>query len=456
MLPLRQRRLHPAWLGFALAACTSYTPAPVDLAAHASEFAARLPDAAAVHAFLRTLRPDPELAAAGIDLADAHRLALWANPELRRARAEAGVSAAAAAHAGRLPDPVLGVDLERILSGGPDAWITGGTLDLTVPLTGRLAAERALAHGEHDEALLAVAVAEAALLDRLDTAWAEWSALHLRAAALRTNLQQVDDLAQIASRLHAAGTLDNVAARAFALERTARRAELLQVEADLAAAALQRNRVLGLPPDRELPFVPTLAIAARAPEAVVATAADVVRDGPRLCLARLQHATAEHRLAAAVAAQWPDLHLLPGLSREDGETRALFGLSLPLPLWRGNSAAIAAAEARRDAAAAALRAALEDAIAELALADHRLAAAAARRALVDGELVPLAAQQLEDSRRRAEFGRLEPALLLDALTRSHAATAAAIDAALAEAAATIARNALFWPAPPPFPTEESR
>jgi hypothetical protein len=64
---------------------------------------------------------------------------------------------------------------------------------------------------------------------------------------------------------------------------------------------------------------------------------------------------------------------------------------------------------------------------------------------VDTQLLPLAEQQIADARRLADLGRLDTLLILDAITRSYEAKAAAIAVALAEARATIELNALYWP-----------
>ncbi|MGE3173516.1 MAG: TolC family protein [Planctomycetota bacterium] len=458
MHPIRSACLCAA--AVAATGCQSYTPAPVDVRAHAAEFAERLPDAAAVVAFARYLDPavapadaDEDAPADSVDLAAARRVALWFHTGLREARARLGIAAAQADHAGRLADPVLGVDLERILENAAHPWLAAGSLALSVPLTGRPGLEQALAQGEHARAWTEVRLAEAAVLDDLDRTWVRCTAAGMRVELLQELLLRLDELQAIADRLAQAQQITAAAARAFALERLARAAELVRAEADAADADAHRNELLGLPPERALAFAPRLQLELR-------TAPDGDRDawlehGPRTARRTAEHRIAEHALELEVAKQWPDLELAPGFGEEDAEPRALLGLRLPLPLWNGNAEGIARARAARIAAATALRADVERALHELRRADRRVAAARAERELIETELVPLAAQQLQDGRRLAELGQLDPLLILDGLSRAHAARMALLDAAVAEAEATAAHNALFWPEPEPAPTAEN-
>ncbi|MBZ0151579.1 MAG: hypothetical protein K8J09_08615, partial [Planctomycetes bacterium] len=96
-------------------------------------------------------------------------------------------------------------------------------------------------------------------------------------------------------------------------------------------------------------------------------------------------------------------------------------------------------------AAAGLQEQLELASHELAQADAAALAVVAQRRLLDERLLPLAEQQLADAHHLAELGQLDVLLILDAVTRAHTAQLAVIAAAEAEAAAVVARNALFWP-----------
>ncbi len=436
-----------AVLLFALvAACQTYAPAPVDVEAHAREFAARVPDPVAVAAFAARLHRagdakfDPS---DGCGLDEARLLTLFLDPELHQARLRAGVAAAGAAHAGLWPDPALNGDFARILESVAHPWIAGGALALTLPITGRLGLEKDLADSAHAQALLEARLAEAHALDGLDARWVRWSAARVRVDLLRELGIELTALEAIATRLAAAELITKVAARTFTLERVTREVELLRVEAEVAAAEIEVRRAMGLPPAATLRLVPTLVADARAPAADVRAAR--VLAGPRVAVRQREHAVAERALALAIRKQWPELTLLPGFSEEDAQPRVTLGFTLPLPLWNANAREIEQARAQRDLAAQVVRTEVEHVLQDLARAEVAAQAAAAQRALVDAQLVPLAAQQIADARRLAELGQLDAILVLDSHLRGHQAKTAAVDAALAEAEATVQINSLFWP-----------
>lgn len=426
----------------AAAGCHSYREAPVDLAAHARAFAARLAEAGDRLAHEPADPAAPLSLDDGIDRREAHLLAVWFHPDCRLARARAGVAEVVRDEAGRWVDPVLDVDLARILESVPHPWLVASQVGFTLPLSGRLQGERDLADSAHAEALVEARAVEAAAVQRADTALAHWSAEMRRAELLRDLCARLADLEAIAVRLADAGERTQQEARAFTLERLLRQCELAQAEHTATGARLALARALGLSPT-----APTRFVVDTAPPLAVADAGErqrLLAEGPLLLPLQFAHRRAERALALEVARQWPDLLFGPGHQEEDAQPRVALGLSLPLPLFTGNRPAIRRAEAERAAAAEALRGRSEELQHELAAAELHLAAAVEQRARIDGELVPLAQQQVADVARLAELGQLEPLLMLDALVRAHAANLQSIAADLAAAEATIAINSLFW------------
>lgn len=432
---MHQRLFAGLVVGILCAGCETYAPAPVDLAAHAQAFAERIPDPTAFRAFALD---------DGLDLSEAHSVALLFNAELRVARLRAGVARASADTAGRWNDPEFRGDFAKILEDVPHPWLAAGAIGLTLPITGRPSLEKELAESRHGEALLQARQAEAAVLNALDEAWVTWSTTRLSVQLLEDLVARLEGLEATASRLGAAQEISQIEARTFTLAKVARQAELLDVRAKLRDAELEIRRLLGLAPERELALVPSIRIDVRVADG---ERSRVLQDeNPRVALAKRRHDVAERQLALAVRRQWPELTLFPGFQEEDGQPRAALGLQFPIPLWNRNVREIAEARADRETAAEALRASLEGATQDLARAELRRDAATQRRALVDAQLVPLAEQQLVDAQRLVELGRLDTLLILDALTRSHEAKALALRAALAEAEAAVAINSLFWPA----------
>lgn len=436
-------RPHPGLLiATALAACATYNPAPVDLGEHARVFASRLPDLEAVRAFARAAFA-VDAPSDAIDLATGKRIALWFHPELRQLRAEAGVARATADHAGVLPDPYLQGSVANKL-GNENPWLVTSAFGLTLPLTGQLARAQDLADAQKGRALLHVLVREVQVQDELELAWVRWSVRASHVALLEQLRADLEGLAALAERLGEADEIARAEARAFRLEVVERTAQLLAASAERDEARAELDARMGLPPGNDLPLRPTDGVADRSPS-TGAVEVDVVR-GPALALLQRDHEVRERDLELQVSKQWPMLTLGPGVEEEDATNRPVINFLLPLPLWNRNQQVIAQAEAAREAAATALRIGCERALQTHHRAVRREHAARERVRVVDESLLPLCASQLADVRRQAELGHLDPLLILDAVTRTHDARFAWLEAQLAAAEATAQKNACFWPA----------
>lgn len=436
-------RPHPGLLiATALAACATYAPAPVDLGEHARVFAARLPDLEAVRAFARAAFA-VDAPSDAIDLATGKRIALWFHPELRQLRAEAGVARATADHAGLLPDPYLQGSVANKL-GNENPWLVTSAFGLTLPLSGQLARAQDLAEAQAGRALLHVLVREVQVQDELELAWVRWSARVQHVALLEELRTDLDGLAELAERLGAADEIAKAEARAFRLEAVERSAQLLAARAECDEARAEVDALMGMPPGNDLPLRPVDGVQDRSPGAGERDTG--LLNGPAVAVLQRDHEVRERDLELQVSKQWPMLTLGPGVEEEDATNRPVINFLLPLPLWNRNRQAIAQAEAAREAAATALRIGCERALQAHHRAVQREAAARERLRMVDETLLPLCASQIADVRRQAELGHLDPLLILDAVTRTHEARFALLDARLAAAEATAQKNACFWPA----------
>lgn len=443
------------------AACHSYEPEPVDLAAHANVFAERRPaDAVAMQTAARGPYhriPDGAIDLTnGLDRHEGRLVAMCFHPDCRAARSAASGAAIDRFYADQVADPELSFDVLRILESVPHQWLASASLGFTIPWQGRLGLQRALGDVQLGEAMLAALRSEAAAADALDEAWIRWSADCSR----RDLLQQLGDdlraLASIAERLAAAGAITNLGARVFTLELLRKEHELATATDAAARGELECKALLGLHPAAPVTLVPTLVLAPRVPEPAARSAS--LHDSPRVAAALQQHRVAEAELALAVRRQWPDLVLGPTYAEEDAQPRFGLGFVLPIPLFSGNDAAIARAGVAREAAADALRAALEVATQELALAELQLLQAARQQQFVQERLVPLASRQLRDGKVLADAGQLDPLLLLDAHVRVHDTSlmVVAADERLALAAVAVNRRTAMPGLAPAEPNGDSR
>jgi outer membrane protein TolC len=444
--------MHPirwaALSAFVAAGCQTYTPAPVDLQAHARLFAERIPDATLVRAFAETLRQhDPAIrgfdVADGLSLEEARYVALLFNPSLKVVRAPAAVAQATAELAGLWEDPQLSGSFFYVLENvWQHNWFAGAYVGQTLPITGRPGLEKALAESQHAQALIDARRSEADVLNNLDVAWVKHSAARLRVDLLTALVQRLTDLEQIASRLAASQTLTQLEARAFTLARVRHQADLVVARGEAQGADLRLRELLGMPPGLELRVEPNLSTTER-----VSGSEQLAKlsQSPLVELAMREHDVAERGLQLAIRKQWPELWIQPGWQEEDAQPRPAFGFSLPIPLWNANAQEIGERRAARNVAAERLKERLEAATHALAQADTKRRAAVEQRRILDVELLPLTERQVADAKRLAELGQLDTLLILDAVTRAYEAQLAAVASAVTEAEATVELNSLFWP-----------
>lgn len=443
-----------------LAGCTSYERRPLDVDATRAAWLSRSPSDDSVRAFAASLdRAEGATRSVGFDpadgltLAEAEAVALVFNPDLRLARLEANVTRASAANAGRWEDPVLGVDLERIVAGagGANPWVVGSTLSITIPISGRLEAERMRADAALAAELDRLAAREWTTRAALREQWVEWSSARVRADETSELIARLRDVAALADRQEQAGSMTRVDARLFKVELAGREADLVSIAARARELELQVRAMLGLSPTAEVALVPTVRVSARATSADE-LASMLERSSPELAAVRSAYEVAERSLHAEVRKQFPDLTIGPGYGTDEGDDRVLLGLSLPVPLWNRNQLGVAQATAEREVARGRFDVAYEHLASKLAIAITRYESARKQRELIESTLVPLAEEQDADIRRVAALGRIDPLLLLESLKAQHAAKIRLLDARAAESSAAARLDELIGP-PAAAPTE---
>ena len=435
-------------LAAVLAGCQQYRPSPLDLGDHASRLSARdaaAPEVADYAARLATLgdaAPEPFDPRDGLSLREAEAVALFFNPELRVARLKAKVPLVGAKAAGRWEDPEVGIDGERILESVEHPWVLAGTLSFTIPLSGRLGAEKEKAEREAAVEQLRAFADERRVLAELRAEWLEWSVARERASLTRQHLSELGGVTERADRLRAAGELGPLDARLFQIESVKATARLHALEADALTAEGRLKARLGLMPGADVSLVPSMAVPAiqvPADDALVAALAG----NPRVRVARAEYQVAERTLKLEVRRQYPDLKLGGGIGTDEGDERVLFGAALPLPLFNANRRAIAEARAAREVARAAAEGEYEQVAGEVAAARARYEGARVRVEYVERELAPLADRQVEDALRLGRAGEFEALVLLEAFKTAHEAKLEVLDARLDSALAQRQLGALL-------------
>jgi outer membrane protein TolC len=441
MLQKNQLSSLPSWLALclSLSACAvqHYEPHPLDAAAGVQELGARSLASPGLKSHIASKYRGRQALAwppAAWDLELLTLVVFHFNADLEAARARLAAADAAVTTAGQRPNPTLQLPLQRTLNpkDGESSWTLGLALDIPVET-----------HGKRDYRIAeADSRAAAARLQLANLAWSLRSQLReqllvLESSTEKTRLleQQVEldrSLVALQQKRLAQGY---VAARDLNQQQLAliqSNGELLGARKEAGAARARLAGLLGLPPG--------------ALDGVKLDLAGFTATDPPLPLRELQsqallnradvleslasYEASQAALQLEVARQYPDLHLGPGYTLDQGARKAGFDFSgIELPVFHRNEGPIAEAGARREEAAAKVRQAQARAWSELdaGLTGYRIA----REALDQADRQRTLQQKQLAARQRAfDLGEEDRAALeLDRKTEL-AARLAAFDAAV--------------------------
>lgn len=416
--------------------CATYAPQPLDTGASLTAWRERTPTLSLVRDFAQSQRaattnPNEFNAEDGIDFAEAETLTLLFNPQLRHARLEADITRLGAVEAGRWEDPRFGIDAERILSGANDPWVLGGLIDLTIPLSGRLAVEQHLASAEADVAKLRVVEKERQVIADLRKTWADYSALQLRRNAIDQAISDLTTIESSVGKLRDAGELDPTDARLFAIDLTRRRSQKISNDREMKRTEATLRQLMGLAPQVSLKLV------AEFPADIAVSGAIDIENNPRIAAAHAAYQVAEKTFELEVRKQYPDIEIGGGFGSDEGDSRLLGGFSLPIPIFNGNRRAIVEARANRESAAAAYEAELIAVTSELDSWTNDATAALEEVHVIEKDLIPLVDRQLFEARRLLEVGEFNPLLVRDAIDDALSTKLELIDARLSLTRANI-------------------
>lgn len=432
-----------------VAACTQYEPRPIDVSRHAEAFLERTPERPDAVAFATAITAPPAEHVTGesasIGPARAEVVALIFNADLRRVRAAAGVAQATAEHAGLWQDPVVGITYTDVVESVASPSEVFGNVSFSIPISGRLEIEKERLGQAHAAALAEAAELEWTVRIEVRRAWIEWTAALRSQEAAAQFTAQLDGVLEPIRAMERLGELTRVEARLFQLERVKAQGRMAQLDAQAKAARLRIDRLLGLPPEARVAYVPsTLTDAILPPEGLERL---LLERNPTIVAAKAQFEVAELALEENIRAQIPDIGLSPGYGTENDLTQFNLGIYLPIPIFNGNRQGIAVAQAQREVARTAVERSIEDLLARCAAARIEVGAAVQQRELVEGQLLPLADTQYAELRELARLGEVDPLVLLDGISQQFEAKLGVIDARRMESTASIALAGLIGPPP---------
>lgn len=416
-----------------MAGCQVHERQPLDLDAHIEQWQHRSPTSDEVATFaqeLATMRGGDDSAfdaSDGISLHEAEIVALLFNSDLRLARLRAGVAAATAEHAGLWDDPQLGIDFARILESVNEPWVIAGKVAFTLPISGRLDAMRALADSKYATALQETAATEWDVVRKTREAWLDWSAARLQYELSEASVNELNDIAVTTRKLKESGEIDSTQAALFELELSRVRNESRRFAGAVRNSEATLRRTLGLSPSAPMQLIPQITFDAQTLQSDGSYSL-LQKSNLRLQQRRLEYESSERRLALELKKQYPDLAIGPGYASDEGQSRALLGLSVPLPIFNANKQAIAEALAERDLARAVFETEYENLASDFDRARTRYETAQAILDDLETNVIPLIDRQMNDANRLIEIGEIDPLVLLESITRKYQAKLAIIDA----------------------------
>ncbi|MSR70418.1 MAG: TolC family protein [Phycisphaerales bacterium] len=431
--------------------CASYEPKPLDAAATRQRLDARTPADEEIIRLAARLAAVPELsaretfnAADALTLAEAEVVALVYNPRLRVARLEVGVTRATAETAGLWDDPVTGINLNDVSQKYGAGLSMGAQIALTIPISGRLAAEKERANAALIADLASVQADEWTARVELRSAWAAWTSAHARTQVVARTADAVSQIRAVVERMEQSGELPRVEARLFRIEQSMVHAELARLRATIAEHEVSIKRILGVAPWAVVALaLDEMPLREVAPMESLRT--EMVANSPLIAAVRAAYEVSEKALASEIRKQYPDLEIGPTYNT-DGNEDFTFGVTLPLPLWNHNQQGVATADAQRELMRVRFETTIELQLAELENAAVVYRRAAEQRRVMESEVAPLADEQAAEIREIARLGEVNTLLLLESLKRQQEARLAIIAAREDEWMALIHLTALVGPA----------
>jgi outer membrane protein TolC len=331
-------------------ACATYRQRPLNTRSTLSD---RIPDLTIDPRQM----PLPELAAHtfnpadGLDIIEVAMLAVVNNPDLKTARAAAGIAHAQAFAAGLLPDPQVGLAVDVPAGGMPApvaAYSLGVGYDVIALLTRGPLRDAARGEAERTD---------------LNLLWQEWQVVS-QARQLFVRLHEDGQLMAVLNEYHAMFadryrrtrtaldrgllTLDTVTPHLAAQQDVER--QINDLERLAAQSRHDLNALLGLAPDVAMPLVGPTALTEIDEASIERVLPDLPRRRPDLIALQRGYAAEELRYRAAVLAQFPSFSVgfTRGSDTSNIHTSGL-GITLSLPIFSRNRGPIAVERATRDA-----------------------------------------------------------------------------------------------------------
>lgn len=373
-----------------LAGCATqrYHERPLAPAAMAATYSARSLGSPELHRYLDAHLRQP----VGVwppktwDLNQLALAAFYYSPDLDVARAKWGTAQAGIATARQRPNPTLQLPFQYTTNPGDvSPWTFGLGLDIPIETAGKRGYRIKQAQQLSDAARFNIGNVAWQVRSHVRTQLLDLYAARRRAGLLRRQITAQGQVVAMLTRRLSVGAASAPEANQQRINLLQDRTSLAQAQQQIQDARARLAAAIGVPVqalagvrfnfqdfEHTLPPMPT-SVAQR----------DALLNRADLLAALSQYEASQAALRLQIANQYPDIHLGPGYTWDQGANRILFGASgISLPIFNQNQGPIAEARARRLEAEANVKAIQARAINETgrALANYRAALARLKQA----------------------------------------------------------------------------
>lgn len=403
-----------------LAGCATYHPRPISPQKTAAAFDARTLADTNLCAFLETNHvavPGPHDA---WNLKQLTLVAFYYRPALAEARAQLLAAQAAEITAGERPNPTVSITpgYDTQIPGNYSPWLVPVSFDIPIETAGKRG--KRIAEAEH--------LAEAARWNLVGKVWQVRS--QIRAALLNFHATRETELVLTRQELAQSNVVRLLEGQYVA--GSISDYEVSQVHTALATTQLARQEAAGKTGQARVELARTLGVPVRALRGVkfsFVALNEFPRDLTRPAVRRralldradvrgalAEYAASQSALQLEIAKQYPDIHLGPGYTWNNGnagDNEWDLGLTVTLPILNHNQGPVAEAKAKRKVAAAHFLSVQANAVAEIesALAGYH---AALRQVTTAKMLLKNSQKQLNSVRAQEQVGETEPLAVANA------------------------------------------
>jgi outer membrane protein TolC len=344
-----------AAIAVAVPGCAAFHPVPISPSLTALAFESRTLDSQGLREFMekdlgRKITPWPPTS---WDMETLTLVAFYYHPDMDVARARWATARAGVITASARPNPGAGFlpQYNTRTAGGLSPWTLGFNLDIPIETAGKRGYRIDQAKDLSDAARMDIATAAWRVRSRLRRGLLNLYRTGQTETVLQRQLETEENIVRLLEQRLSLGevSLPDVTQARISLTKT--RLSLREAQRQAAESRVQLADALGLPVDavnntqisfnfmKELPPARDIPLQAARRQALLSR--------PDILSALSKYAASEAALQIEIAKQYPDIHLGPGYTFDQGDNKWAIGLSITLPVLNHNEGPVAEADARR-------------------------------------------------------------------------------------------------------------